>query len=89
MYLLTILRDVSLGGGGSGGGRIFICHKGDIVNNGTLNITGGVAGVHGTPVANGITGTDNGYFHGIEGTNGGDGTITIKTFNEYKAEDIA
>lgn len=82
-------RYVGLGGGGSGGGRIFICHKGDIVNIGTLDVTGGVAGIHGTPIAIGITNTNNGYFSGVEGTNGGNGDITIKTFDEYKAEDIA
>ena len=82
-------RSVGHGGGGSGGGRIFICYKGSLDNNGSCNVIGGTAGSYGKPLNNGLIYTTCGVFRGTEGTNGGDGTITIKTFDEYKAEDIA
>lgn len=70
-------------GGGGGGGRIFICHKGTISNSGILNVNGGLAGdintTYGTSVQLAAT-------RGIDGTIG---TTAVKTYEQYKKEDVA
>ena len=71
------------GGGGSGGGRIFICHQGTISNAGTLNVSGGVGGKVGQ-----WAGLNN-HDDGNPGATGGDGTTAIKTYDQYKEEDVA
>ena len=71
------------GGGGSGGGRIFICYKGTFSNAGTLNVSGGVGGAVGKWI--GLDNHNNGY----PGAAGGDGTTAIKTYDQYKEEDVA
>ena len=70
-------------GGGGGGGRIFICHKGAIVNNGILNVNGGESGA--------ILGKAYGgnYQVAIAGTAGSVGTIAVKDLKQYKREDVA
>lgn len=69
------------GAGGAGGGRIFVCHKGSINNTGTLNVSGGAAGAGGAKQSYGIEGNP--------GTAGTDGTTAIKTYDQYKEEDVA
>ena len=69
------------GGGGAGGGRIFICHQGSINNTGTLNVSGGAAGAGGKEVAFSTKGNP--------GTAGTNGTTVIKTYDQYKKEDVA
>lgn len=69
----------SFGGGGGGGGRIFICHKGTISNKGSLTVNGGSIGT--TSGMTGVAGE-------TEGTAGGIGTIAIKTYDQYKEEDV-
>lgn len=67
------------GGGGGGGGRIFICHKGAIENTGTLNVNGGAGGAGGSARLG----------SGTAGTAGTIGTTAVKTYQQYKAEDVA
>lgn len=68
-------------GGGAGGGRIFICYKGEILNNGTLNVSGGQPGAYPAPTQTTID-------YRTCGTAGTDGTINIKTYDQYITEDI-
>lgn len=76
-----------LGGGGGGGGRIFICHKGTISNNGTLNVNGGAAGADGD---GGSYPTGGNYgTNGSAGIAGSIGTTAVKTYKQYKKEDVA
>lgn len=69
------------GAGGAGGGRIFICHKGTIENNGTLNVNGGTAGAAGS--------ADGTAYVGTAGTAGTIGTTAVKTYEQYMEEDVA
>ena len=71
------------GGGGGGGGRIFICHKGSITNTGTLNVNGGAAGSAGAHML------ANANYLGSAGTAGTIGTTAVKTYEQYKKEDVA
>lgn len=68
-------------GGGAGGGRIFICYKGEILNNGTLNVSGGQPGAYPAPNQTAVD-------YRTCGTAGTDGTLNIKTYDQYIAEDI-
>lgn len=65
------------GAGGGGGGRIFVCHKGALNNTGTLDVSGGAAGTAGT-----------GSEPATPALDGSIGTTAVKTWAEYKAEDI-
>ena len=68
-------------GGGAGGGRIFICYKGELLNSGTLNVSGGQPGAYPAPVQTAVD-------YRTCGTAGTDGTINIKTYDQYITEDI-
>ena len=76
----------ALGGGGSGGGRIFICHKGDIENAGVTNISGGSHGIYYTSTSASSKAWVS--FNGIDAVNGTDGTLNIKTYEQYLEEDV-
>jgi hypothetical protein len=58
------------GGGGAGGGVIALFHKGNYMNNGTIQVTGGLGGVAGYGMSGGMSGTS--------GTSGSIGTIHIQ-----------
>ncbi|MBN2796239.1 MAG: hypothetical protein JXR88_12585 [Clostridia bacterium] len=65
------------GGGGAGGGHIALLLRGEFINNGTIDVSGGLGGA-GSSYATGGNSAQNGF----SGTSGSLGTIEIISINE-------